>query len=121
MHGIRATALRWISDEPQPGWIEVEFIDADGRRWLVHDKPPMFVEPPGDGFLPTSSYPAPTLIPCDLVSREESPDGRELVTVILRHTDTTTGEVRFQVAASELVTARWTDCLEGRFRHGSTW
>lgn len=23
MQGIRATALRWISAEPQPGWIEV--------------------------------------------------------------------------------------------------
>jgi hypothetical protein len=51
VHGILASALRWISDEPQPGWIEVEFIDADGRRWLVHDKPPMFEEPP-DGFSP---------------------------------------------------------------------
>jgi hypothetical protein len=61
VHGVRATALRWVSDEPQPGWVEVEFIDADGRRWLVHDKPPIFAEPPG-GFLPTSSYPMPTLM-----------------------------------------------------------
>lgn len=105
MHGIRATALRWISDEPQPGWIEVEFIDADGRRWPVHDKPPMFVEPPGGGFLATSSYPAPTLILCDIESRQLSHGGREVVAVVLRHTSATTGEDRFQVAASELVTA----------------
>ncbi len=86
------------------GWIEVEFIDADGRRWLVHDKPPMFAEPPG-GFLPTSSYPMPTVIPCDLERRQLSLDGRELVTIVLRHTDAITGETRFKVAASELVTA----------------
>jgi hypothetical protein len=104
MHGIVATALRWISDDPQPGWIEVEFIDADGRPWLVHDKPPIFAEPPG-GFLPSSAYPAPTLIPCDVVSHQQVSDGRELVTVVLRHTSATTGEVHFQIAASELVTA----------------
>lgn len=103
MLGIRARVLRWISDEPQPGWIEVEFIDADGRRWLVHDKPPIFAEPP-DGILQTSSFPMPTLIPCDVVSRQTSPDGRGLVTVVLRHAETTTREVRFTVAASELVT-----------------
>jgi hypothetical protein len=85
MYGLRATALRWISDEPQPGWVEVELVDADGRRWLVHDKPPIVAEPP-NGFLPTSSYPMPTLIPCHVVSRQSSPDGRYLVTVVLRDT-----------------------------------
>lgn len=104
MNGVHATALRWISDEPQPGWVEVEFVDADGRRWLVHDKPPIFAEPP-NGFLLTSSYPMPTLIPCDVVSRQPSPDGRDLVTVVLRDTEATTGESRFEVAASALVTA----------------
>ena len=104
MYGIRASALRWISDEPQPGWIEVEFVDADGRRWQVHDKWPMFAEPPG-GFWPTSYYPARTMIPCDVENRQRLPDGRELVTVLLRHTNATTGDVRFQVAASDLITA----------------
>jgi hypothetical protein len=94
--------VRWISDEPQPGWIEVEFLDAEGRRWLVHDKPPIFAEP-RSGFLPTSPYLMPTLLPCDVERRELPPDGREMVTVVLHHTDAITGEVRFQVAASELV------------------
>ena len=71
----------------------------------MHDKPPIFAEPPG-GFLPTLSYPVPTLIPCDVVSRQLSPDDRELVTVVLRHTNATTGESRFRVAAAELVTAQ---------------
>ncbi len=103
MHGIRATAMRWISDEPQPGRIEVEFVDPDGRRWFVRDKAPIFAEPPG-GFLPTSPYPMPTLIPCEIESRQLSPDGRQLVTVVLRHTDTTAGESRFEMASSDLVT-----------------
>ena len=70
----------------------------------MHDKPVMFAEPPGGFFASTSSYPAPTSIPCDVESRQQSPDGRELATIVLRHVDTTTGESRFQVAASELVT-----------------
>jgi hypothetical protein len=98
--GIRATALRWISNEPQPGLIEVEFFDAAGHRWLVHDQPPVFAEPPG-GFLPTSSYPLPTLIACNVLSRQVSSEGRELVTVVLRHTN----ESRFKLPASALATA----------------
>jgi hypothetical protein len=101
--GIRATALRWISDEPQPGLIEVEFFDADGRRWLVHDQPPVFAEPPG-GFLPTSSYPLPTLIACNVLSRQLSAEGRELVTVVLRQTEAAKEEWRFKLAASALGT-----------------
>ena len=58
----------------------------------------------GGGFLRISSYPMPTLIPCDVENRQLSPDGRELLTVVLRHTDATTGEVRFQMAASDLLT-----------------
>jgi hypothetical protein len=98
--GIRATALRWISDEPQPGLIEVEFFDAAGHRWLVHDQPPVFAEPPG-GFWPSSAYPLPTLIACNILSRQVSSEGRELVTVVLRHTD----ESRFKLAASALTAA----------------
>src|SRR5258707_9964638 len=104
MQGVRASALRWVSDEPQPGWVEVEFVDAEGHRWLVHDKPPMFAEPPG-GFLRTSSYPIPTMIPCEIVGSQLSSSGRELVRVTLRHVESTTGESLFLVAATELVTA----------------
>jgi hypothetical protein len=102
MPAVRATVLRWISDEPQPGWIEVEFSDGDGRRWLVHDKPPIFVEPPGR-FSAATSYPVPTLIPCQVLGRELSRDGEELVTVVLRHTEATTGECRFRLAASDVI------------------
>jgi hypothetical protein len=80
----------------------VEFTDAHGRRWLVHDKAPVFVEPPG-GFSASSSYPMPTLIACDVESRQLSPD-RELATVVLRHTEATTGEVQFEVEPQSLAT-----------------
>jgi hypothetical protein len=88
---IRA-GIRGLWPVRGPGWIEVEFVDGSGRPWLVHDKPPIFAEPPA-GFLAITSYPAPTLIPCDVLGRETSDDGRELVTVVLRDTETTTGRV----------------------------
>jgi hypothetical protein len=43
---LRAERWRWISDEPQPGWIEVEFTDADDHQWIVADKPPIFFTEP---------------------------------------------------------------------------
>jgi hypothetical protein len=43
---LRAERWRWISDEPQPGWIEVEFTDATDHRWIVADKPPIFFSEP---------------------------------------------------------------------------
>ena len=40
--------VRWVSDDPQPGWVEVSFEDADGRTWIVCDKPPIFSGDPWD-------------------------------------------------------------------------
>lgn len=43
---LRAERWRWLSNDPQPGWVEVEFTDADERRWIVADKPPIFFTDP---------------------------------------------------------------------------
>ena len=42
---LRCEAVRWVSDEPFPGWIEVTFTDVDGHLWRVFDKPPIFGSP----------------------------------------------------------------------------
>jgi hypothetical protein len=39
---LRCEAVRWVSDEPFPGWIEVTFTDVDGHLWSVFDKQPIF-------------------------------------------------------------------------------
>jgi hypothetical protein len=39
---LRCEAVRWVSDDPFPGWLEVAFTDADGHLWKVFDKPPVF-------------------------------------------------------------------------------
>ncbi|GAB2520885.1 hypothetical protein [Nocardia heshunensis] len=57
---LPATAALWLCDEPQPGMVLVEFVDALGRpHWLI-DKCAIF----GSDLSPTSTYPRPTRIMC---------------------------------------------------------
>ncbi|WP_433590697.1 hypothetical protein [Nocardia sp. CA-145437] len=57
---LPATAAIWLTNDPQPGLVLVEFVDAHGRpHWLV-DKCAIF----GADLLPTSTYPRPTSIQC---------------------------------------------------------
>jgi hypothetical protein len=39
---LKVTIARWLSDQPQPGWVEVRFSDTSGREWTLEDKPPIF-------------------------------------------------------------------------------
>lgn len=39
---LKVSIARWLSDEPQPGWVEARFTDASGRAWTLEDKPPIF-------------------------------------------------------------------------------
>ncbi|MGW4352557.1 hypothetical protein ACWELJ_10750 [Nocardia sp. NPDC004582] len=59
---LPATAAYWLCDEPQPGLVLVEVVDANGRpHWLV-DKCAIF----GADLLPTSTYPRATSIQCSI-------------------------------------------------------
>ena len=42
MHAVSVRPVRWVSDEPQPGLVEVELTDADGNRWSFVDKCAIF-------------------------------------------------------------------------------
>jgi hypothetical protein len=39
---VRWHTIRWVSEEPQPGWVEVRMTDAFGREWIFLDKPAIF-------------------------------------------------------------------------------
>jgi hypothetical protein len=65
---LRAERWRWISDEPQPGWVEVEFTDADDRSWVVADKPPIFFSEPD--WHRATDLPAFVSIDCEVVNDE---------------------------------------------------
>ncbi|MRH92388.1 hypothetical protein GFY24_34040 [Nocardia sp. SYP-A9097] len=59
---LPATANHWLCDEPQPGLVLVEFVDANGRPHCLVDKSAIF----GADLLPTSTYPRPTYIQCSI-------------------------------------------------------
>lgn len=59
---LPATAVWWLSDEPQPGMVLVEFVDVHDRPHQLVGKSALF----GGDLLPTSSYPCPTSIQCTI-------------------------------------------------------
>ncbi|CAM3104451.1 hypothetical protein [Stackebrandtia soli] len=97
MPELRCEAVRWIADEPFPGLIEVQFIDADGRTWSLVDKAAIFGA--AEDLEPDSNYPAAVTVACVLRGADEqvgndggvtistspdgvtSPDGRDTFTV----------------------------------------
>lgn len=59
---LPATAVSWLTDEPQPGLVLVELADAYGRPHQLVAKSAYF----GGDLLPTSTYPCPTSIECTI-------------------------------------------------------
>ncbi|MFF2146409.1 hypothetical protein [Kitasatospora sp. NPDC058190] len=76
---LSAEAVRWVDDEPFPGIVEVQFTDADGRRWSLVDKAPVF---DADGVLrPDSAYPLEIGVACVITGSARRQEDDELVTV----------------------------------------
>jgi hypothetical protein len=98
MESVRCDVVRWVADNPRPGWVEAHLTDAKGRRWLFFEKPPVF----GTGLDRSSHFPVPAAIPCEVVS-----DGGELEAglVEIRLLDgvqAQDGTVRFLVRADQV-------------------
>ncbi len=77
MHFISANIIRFV-DSHQPGWVECEFSDADGRRHVLTDKVPIFTHEMLDA---DSEYPTPGKIPCEVLKRFQDGAGQHLVCV----------------------------------------
>ncbi len=59
---LPATAICWLTDEPQPGLVLVELVDAHGRPHQLVGKCAYF----GGNLFPTSTYPCSTSIQCTI-------------------------------------------------------
>ena len=104
MTRVRCQAVRWVSDEPQPGWVEVQLIDADGAVWSLFDKPPVFDA--DDRLTPDAAYPLEVELDCEIVCRQADASGRDLITISTQRpwsVETETGRDQFRVALSQLV------------------
>lgn len=88
-------AVRWVSDEPFPGWVEVVLTDADGHVCRFLDKPPIF-ESAGQ-ITKESAFPVAAGLRVTVVE-----DGDPAV-VVTRDVDSDEGESRFRVPAAALI------------------
>jgi hypothetical protein len=77
MHFISAQIVRFV-DSHQPGWVECEFVDADGRRHTLTNKVPVFT---AERINADSNYPRPGAVPCVVLERFKDERGRELTRV----------------------------------------
>jgi hypothetical protein len=59
---LHATAVAWLTDEPQPGLVLVELADAHDRPHQLVGKSAYF----GGELLRNSTYPCPTSIQCTI-------------------------------------------------------
>jgi hypothetical protein len=71
MRQVRATAVRWVNDEPIPGWVEVHLALADGTVAKLFDKPPMF-ESDDRRLRPNAKYPVTLSLDCEIVADDRS-------------------------------------------------
>ena len=97
MASVRGKAVRWVSDEPQPGWVEVELTDASGTVHSLFDKPPVFVSD-DVALLPDSPYPVPVDIDCTV----RGEPGGSAVEVSLRWASTSDGRLDFVVRRTDV-------------------
>jgi hypothetical protein len=74
---ISVQIIRFV-DDYQPGWVECEFVDADGCRHVIRDKVPVLTSKDLDA---DSEYPTPGSVPCEVLKQYQDENGRHLVCV----------------------------------------
>lgn len=103
MHAVKMMITRYVSDEPQPGIVECEMIDARGRRWIFVEKTAVVS---ADYLDSKSIYPRPADIAVEIVERIEDSQLGKLVRI---DTDrpwgiqSVEGETRFEVLPASVV------------------
>ena len=102
MQEVRCELVRWIADEPQPGWVEACFTDANGHRWSFFDKPPVF----GALISRSSILPVAGVIKCEVVASRSDERGKEILEIrLLDGVESEKGLVRFEVRADQVITS----------------
>lgn len=69
MISVRAQAVRWVGDEPIPGWVEVHLELADGTVVKLFDKPPVLTFTLSPSPLPASATNYGSGTTCDAIAK----------------------------------------------------
>jgi hypothetical protein len=102
MHAVNMTITRYVSDEPQPGIVECEMVDAHGRRWLFLEKTAVVTNSNLDA---NSCYPRPATIAVEIVGRYQDAQVGEVLRI---NTDrpwgiqSVEGETQFEVLPASI-------------------
>src|SRR5271165_85019 len=77
MHELTLQIVRFV-DEAQPGWVEGEFVDAQGLRHSLIDKIPIFT---AEALWTDSKYPVAGGVGCEVLERYRDENGQEVVRI----------------------------------------
>ena len=103
MLGVRVTILRNISDDPQPGIVECQLEDANGKRWLFIEKTAIVST---SNLNAKTFYPQPGIIACEVVRRSCESADQQVVRINTQRpwfVESIDGSTEFDVLAESLV------------------
>jgi hypothetical protein len=101
MYAVKILITAFV-DDSFPGWVECKFADAFRRDITFIEKAPVVT---AENLRTDSLYPQVGVIACRVVGRRRDGDGRAIVTIDTCRPwgiESTTGETRFEVFASQL-------------------
>ena len=101
--GLTVQVVRWVDDEPQPGWVEATFTDAHGETWHFFDKSPILEAPGSPVLTREQSYPVVVVLPVEVIEERASDVGRVAIIRLPWGLDYELAKDTFEVAASDLV------------------
>lgn len=96
MAEVRCKIVRFISEHPQPGWVEAVLTDADGRRLVFHDKWPVFT---AEKIGPADRYPRSGGLRCAVIEEVDA-NGRVLIETV--DGESLDGNSRFVVSSASV-------------------
>jgi hypothetical protein len=100
VHGdvrVGCEIVKWIADEPIPGWVEARLTDAHGKTLVFHDKPPIFELAP---VTKLTKFPVPGQLRCEVLGRQV--EGARMIVNVRAVDVDSDGEARLDVDSGQL-------------------
>ena len=92
MPEVYIRAVRWVSDDPQPGIVECRLVDAEGIEHVLVDKAAIFDAT--ERLRPDATYPIELAITCRVIQEGHT----DVVIELAHHVESVEGLRVFRVA-----------------------
>lgn len=109
--GVLVTIFRFVSDEPQPGLVQFDFVDVNCRRWIFTEKTAMVSAEYING---DSEYPRPGTLGCQVMGVRPHASGGQSVEISIDffpdcvdESGTSEISMNFEVRPELLVESDW--------------